>query len=138
MDTHEGTVDADLLGGDGELERLSNRVAGCVRHPRRRVPRPERQKAELLRVCSHPHLRVGPCGQDKIALGVLIVPLQHMQFPTLGQEYVASSAVSVSCVSLAPSASTTYRSPGSWNMWLLDQTIWVASGDQLGDQSNAF
>jgi hypothetical protein len=53
MDADEGTVDADLLGGDRELDRLAKRIAAGMGHPAARMPGAEGQKADLLRSYAH-------------------------------------------------------------------------------------
>src|SRR3954470_20825034 len=53
MDTQERAVDADLLRGDRELERLLHRVGSRIRPTSGRVPGAERQEADALRVLIH-------------------------------------------------------------------------------------
>jgi len=48
VNADERAVDADLLGGDGKLDRLAERVARRVRAPSTGVPRPKREEADLL------------------------------------------------------------------------------------------
>jgi hypothetical protein len=48
MDAHERPVDADLLGRDGKLDGLAQRVCTRVRHPAAGVPGAEREEADLL------------------------------------------------------------------------------------------
>src|SRR5260221_4910456 len=48
VDADERPVDPDLLGGDRELHRLAQRIAAIVGQAAARVPRAEREEADLL------------------------------------------------------------------------------------------
>ena len=57
VNADERPVDADLLGGDRKLDRLAERVACRARAPSARMPRAEREEADLLCDVPYPQQR---------------------------------------------------------------------------------
>ena len=72
---HERPVDPDLLGGDGELDRLAERIATGVREAAGRMPGTERKRKPIFFFsCGPPHLLV--TGKSS-GSGMLTGPFLH-------------------------------------------------------------